>query len=138
MRRIAALLLLVSVAAVAAGCSESDDRRTATPVLESRTVDAGEVTVKVTPLQLDSSGATFLVALDTHSVDLSGDLAASSTLTVSGTEWRSEGWDGAEPGGHHREGELRFSAAGPAQGQATLTITGLPEPVQASWDVGGD
>ena len=32
----------------------------------------------------------------------------------------------------------RFAAAGPAKGQVTLIITGLPEPVQASWDAGGD
>ena len=138
MRRIAAFLFAFTAAAVAAGCSEPDDSRTATSVLESRTVDVGEVTVEITPLQLDSSGATFLVAVDTHSVDLTGDLAASSTLSVGGTEWQSEGWDGAEPGGHHRQGELRFAAAGPAKGQVTLIITGLPEPVEASWDVGGD
>ena len=36
-------------------------------------------------------------------------------------------------GGHHREGTLTFSAAGPANGDAVLTIEGLDEPATARW-----
>jgi hypothetical protein len=138
MRRIAAIALFAITGAVATACSGSNDISTATSVLESRAVDSGDIEVQITPLRLDPTGATFLVALDTHTVDLAVDLVASSTLSVDGTDWPADRWDGAAPGGHHREGELRFSAASPLQGRAELTITGLPETVTVGWDVGSD
>jgi hypothetical protein len=139
MRRSAALALVVIAGSVPTACASSnDDIRTAPSMLEERAVDSGDVEVQVTPLRLDATGATFLVVLDTHSVDLGVDLVASSTLSVGGTDWPSGRWDGAKPGGHHRDGELRFSAAGPIEGRAELTITGLPETVTVGWDVEGD
>lgn len=122
------LLVLLS------GCAGSDDTSaTPTSVLPARTVDAGAVEVKITPTRLDATGATFAITFDTHSVDLSLDPASSAALDVDGTAWPVYGWTGAGPGGHHREGELRFNPQGPASGTARLTISGLPEPVEASW-----
>lgn len=104
--------------------------------LESRTVAAGEVDVRIEPRRLDGEGAVFTITLDTHSVELSADLTR-ATLEVGAAAWPVEGWSGDGPGGHHREGQLRFQAAGTAAGTATLTIPGLPGPVEAAWELDG-
>lgn len=101
--------------------------------LETQVDEQGAVAVAVTPLNLDSAGAAlgFEVSLNTHSVDLSMDLAELATLTtdtgltVAAIEWQ------APRGGHHVSGNLIF----PAQvdgayilagaGQITLTIRGV-------------
>jgi len=108
-----------------------------TATLPARTVDAGAVTVKLEPTQLDANGAVIKVSFDTHSVDLGFDVARQARLVVNGNAWPAAGWSGDGPGGHHRAGELRFTAAGPANGSATLTIGGLPKPVAATWRIGG-
>ena len=69
------------------------------------------VTVKVTAksIGLPASQWEFAVVLDTHSADLSDDLAQSATLTTDdGRTFKPTGWLGAPPGGHHREGVLAF------------------------------
>lgn len=105
--------------------------------LPARTVEAGAVSVKLQPLRLDAGGATFKVSFDTHSVALDLDVARQARLVVGTTTWPVAGWSGDGPGGHHREGELRFSPGGPANGTATLSIAGLPKPVTASWTLEG-
>lgn len=117
--------------------SSATDTGVPSSSLPVRTVEAGAVTVKVQPRQLDVGGAVFKISFDTHSVDLDQDLTRQARLVVGGTTWPIAGWSGDGPGGHHREGELRFTAAGTAAGTATLSIDGLPEPVTATWDVGG-
>lgn len=73
----------------------------------------GAVTVAVTPLNLETTNVetvTFEVAMDTHSVDLSMDLATLATLTTeNGNEVLATEWD-AEMGGHHVSGILSFPA----------------------------
>lgn len=98
-----------------------------------RSETSGEVAVKATLLQLTGDGAVAEVVFDTHSAELDLDIAAGASLTVDGVTWPTEGWEGDGPSGHHREGELRFSAAGPSQGDAILTIAGLVEPVTFRW-----
>jgi len=74
--------------------------------------DQGQVEVAVTPLNLGSHNETldFDVVMDTHSVDLSMDLAALTALstdtglTVNATAWSAPG------GGHHVSGALQFPA----------------------------
>jgi hypothetical protein len=115
------------------------DSSTSTPAssgLPTRTVEAGAVTVKLEPRQMDASGAVFKISFDTHSVDLGFDVARQARLVVDGVTWPVAGWSGSGPGGHHRDGELRFTASGPASGTATLTISALPKPVRASWTLG--
>ena len=124
------------VSATLAACSSSSASPRA-PAFAVRAVDAGGVEVKITPTKLDSSGAEFTIVLDTHSADLSLDLTTASQLDVGGTAWAVEGWEGDGAGGHHRTGQLRFTAKGPAQGTATLRISGLPEPVEATWELDG-
>lgn len=132
-RRVLALIAFVVVTLSACGKSTTAPVAAALP---ARTVEAGKVTVKVTPTLLDSSGATFAIVLDTHSVELSLDVAAGAVLNVGGTVWPTSGWSGDGPSGHHRTGQLRFTAGGPATGTATLTISGLPAPVEATWVLG--
>jgi len=130
MRRVR-IALAIGVALLAA-CSRDD-----TPVPaagpSAREVAAGEVNVTITPTRIDTEVAEFTVAFDTHTVDLDLDVAANAALTIDGTDWVDPTWDGARPGGHHRQGTIRFTAGGPASGHAVLTIGGLDEPVTASW-----
>ncbi|MEX2199055.1 MAG: hypothetical protein WD886_09610 [Burkholderiales bacterium] len=93
--------------------------------LEARTSRAAGVTVKVTPKDVAPSSGTwaFAVVLDTHSQDLSDDLVKDSALVdARGTRYAPVSWEGAPPGGHHREGVLRFKGLGPAPGAFELQI----------------
>jgi hypothetical protein len=70
----------------------------------------GAVVVTVTPLNLNyfESSIEFEVSLDTHSIDLSMNLAELATLvTDTGFEIQATSWDGAI-GGHHVRGILSF------------------------------
>jgi hypothetical protein len=72
----------------------------------------GMVVVELTPLNLGMVGDTliFEVAMNTHSVDLSMDLAQLSTLTTNtGVVIQALSWD-APLGGHHVSGKLTFPA----------------------------
>jgi hypothetical protein len=93
--------------------------------LETRTSSAAGVTVKVTPKDVAPGAATwaFAVVLDTHSKDLSDDLAKNAVLLdAQGGRHAPLAWEGAPPGGHHREGVLRFKGLGPAPGAFALQI----------------
>jgi hypothetical protein len=102
--------------------SPQDPAATPTPPAESSETlptedltqidEQGMVTVEVTPLNLSNPGDTlaFEVALNTHSVDLSMDLAPLSTLNFgNGTSLPASLWD-ATRGGHHVSGKLVFPA----------------------------
>lgn len=81
--------------------------------LAELTDSLGAVTVIVKPLDLNNSQdkLDFEVALDTHSIDLSMDLAALATLTTdTGLSVQAAVWD-APPGGHHVSGTLSFPAS---------------------------
>lgn len=69
-----------------------------------------DVTIKVTPTAAGPAGQwEFTVVLDTHSADLDDDLVKSAVLLVDRNELRPVSWTGAGPGGHHREGVLKFA-----------------------------
>ena len=118
------------------GGDDGEPAATSVTGLETRTVGAGEIDIKIEPRQLDDRGAVFAITLDTHSVELAMDLAAAE-LSVGDTSWPVAGWDGDGPGGHHREGDLRFDAAGAAVGTARLTLPGFSEPVEVTWELEG-
>lgn len=83
------------------------------------------VTVKVTLKSVAQPGSPweFAVVLDTHSADLSDDLAQSATLTTAdGRTFKPTGWLGAPPGGHHREGVLVFDLPAPRPDAIELRI----------------
>jgi hypothetical protein len=78
----------------------------------SRSDAQGAVIVDITPLNLDHPGQTvdFEVSMNTHSVDLSMNLALLATLTTdTGLTIQATAWDGPG-GGHHVSGKLSFPA----------------------------
>jgi hypothetical protein len=82
--------------------------------------DQGAVEVEIVPLNPNNPGHTldFRVALNTHSVDLSMDLAALATLeTDTGINVQASLWD-APLGGHHVSGILSFPSG--VDGKAVL------------------
>lgn len=83
--------------------------------LGARSSSAAGVTVKVTPKDVSPQAAAweFAVVLDTHSQDLKDDLLKSAVLVdAKGGRQAPLAWQGAPPGGHHREGVLRFKGLG--------------------------
>lgn len=133
---LAALVALAVVVLTACG-GDGDDGPGSADRLPTRTVEVGEVTVKVTPVRIDRRDAEFKVAFDTHSVELDLDVADAARLTVGGTQWDGPVWDGDGPSGHHREGTLRFAARGDPTGTARLQIDGLADPVTTTWELEG-
>ena len=96
----------------------------------------GAIVVEVTPLNLDTPADTleFDIAMNTHSVDLSMDLAPLSVLSTDmGGTVRAAKWD-APLGGHHVEGRLIFPAINDGKPilegavKLTLTITNVDAP----------
>ncbi len=88
------------------------------------TSDRG-VTIKVTPKSIGTPDSRweFMVVLDTHSADLSDELTQSATLTTDeGRTFKPVSWEGAPPGGHHREGVLAFEVPAPRPGVIELRI----------------
>lgn len=80
---------------------------------ETQKDEQGSVTVEVKPLELSPSAAQweFEVTLDTHSVELDDDMAASTFLIDDkGKEYAALAWEGDPPGGHHRKGILKFQS----------------------------
>jgi hypothetical protein len=95
----------------------------------SKSDGQGAVTVKVILLNLDELGdaLVFDVSMNTHSVDLSMDLAQLTVLTTdTGKTIQPLKWDG-QKGGHHVEGKLSFSTTLDGKdlfdGTRTITIT---------------
>jgi hypothetical protein len=72
----------------------------------------GSVTVDAQLLDFQiNQPLVFAVALNTHSVELVDDLTQTAILRDdAGKEYAPIAWDGAGPGGHHREGKLKFAA----------------------------
>ena len=133
-------LAAVALSAVLTACGGADEAQDVTRPqasgLQTKTIEAGEVTAKIEPVRIDDEGAEFQITLDTHSVELDMDLEA-ALLEVDEKEWTGARWKGSGPSGHHREGTLTFDAAGEAKGIATLTLDGFPDPVEASWNLAG-
>jgi hypothetical protein len=98
---------------------------TAAELATQKTSDHG-VTVAVTPRNLagDAASWDFMIVLDTHSADLNDDLVKSALLLDgAGGQQAPIAWDGAPPGGHHREGVLRFKSLSPQPQTIELRIT---------------
>jgi hypothetical protein len=102
----------------------------------TRTDEQGAVVIEVTPLNLDSAIDTleFDISMNTHSIDLSMDLAQLATLTTdTGLTVQASKWD-ATPGGHHVPGKLIFPASQDGKsildgaGKLTLTIVNVDSP----------
>jgi len=97
---------------------------------------AGGVTVAVTPQNLAASAKSwdFKVVLDTHSGELNDDFVKTTTLLDDkGGRHVPVQWEGAGPGGHHREGTLKFNAVTPTPTTIELRITRAGESVPRSF-----
>lgn len=84
------------------------------------------VKVVVSPRDLAANAEiwTFGIVLDTHSQDLSDDLVQSTVLVDDmGREVKPVAWEGAQPGGHHREGVLKFKPLAPLPSSVELRMT---------------
>jgi hypothetical protein len=98
------------------------------------------VTVAVTPQNLAAGARSwdFKVVLDTHSQDLSDDLVKSAVLLddKAGRHVPVK-WEGAGPGGHHREGMLKFNAIKPRPESVELQIQrpGESKPRSFRWSL---
>jgi len=101
--------------------------------LATRTVQAGPVEVRMTPETLDASGAVFRLEFNTHSGALHLDPATAARLRVNGQGVPAGSWTGPGPGGHHRDGTLRFATPVPPRATVELRITGLPQDVSTTW-----
>ncbi len=78
--------------------------------LNSQENKGGNVTVKVKPKVLKiGEKPTFEIEFETHSVDLSFDVAKQSILVDDKSNAFGQSvWYGSPPGGHHRNGSLTF------------------------------
>lgn len=99
--------------------------RAGAAALASQSSDAGGVTVMVKPVEL-SAGAPawrFEVSLNTHSAELSDDLARTAKLVdAGGKQHPALAWEGDPPGGHHRKGTLRFEPLRPLPAAVELRM----------------
>jgi hypothetical protein len=163
MKRFVLPLLLTLTLSACASSQVSTDLPALQPVTVSPTVSApqpsndanvsadltrsdqqGSVSLEVTPLNLSAPAdqLEFDVAMSTHSVELSMDLATRSTLTTdTGITVQATLWD-APRGGHHVEGKLIFPSTQDGKsildgaGKLTLTITDVDAPSRVfEWDL---
>lgn len=114
------ITLVLLLAFLIAGCSaisqsaQSNEQPTSNLSVDmTRTDEQGAVVVAVEPVNLESADQTldFEVSLNTHSVDLSMDLAGLATLTTdTGITAPAIAWT-APSGGHHVSGKLSFPAS---------------------------
>jgi len=150
------ILAIVTVAIIAAGMAlfyqnrSTDQKTRAAPEASQQTNNSGQwetkteeeasLTVVITPLDLSPQSPEwkFDIGLNTHSVELDQDMTKIAVLTDNqGKEYKPVAWDGAAPGGHHREGVLVFRAVSPMPRSVELTIKnigGIPER-SFKWDL---
>jgi len=128
------------VALVLAGCT-SATTQTQVPTLAPNAMSTGQsalpfatksnsggnVDVAVTPTALNiGEPMAFEIAMNTHSVDLSDDMTQIAILRDdAGKEYEPTAWDGGEPGGHHREGILKFTVLAGKPKSVELVIKGM-------------
>jgi hypothetical protein len=127
---------IVTGAAIGLSAALAGSPEAANPNLSAQTSSARGVTINVTRKNLASNAGSweFAVVLDTHSQDLSDDLVKSSLLLDgAGGQHSPTAWDGAPPGGHHREGLLRFKAISPRPQSIELQITRAGEDAPRSF-----
>jgi hypothetical protein len=105
---------------------------------ETKTDEQGQVSVKVTPQGFSGAQWKFDVVFDTHSVELNQDLMQAVVLVDDrGNEYQLTTWEGSEPGGHHREGQLVFNAINPLPVYVELKIQDVGGIAERSfrWDI---
>lgn len=82
------------------------------------------VEFQVTPISLNE----FEISMNTHSVDLDFDLIQIANLYDDiGNAYKPINWEGSAPGGHHREGILKFPLVNKNAKSIKLIITDSSE-----------
>lgn len=107
---------------------------------ETKTDDWPPVTIKVTPVDFGKGAETwkFQVVFDTHSGSLDDDLLAVATIVDDkGNAYRPAAWEGAGPGGHHREGILKFAPISPLPQVLMLKIRNVGDITERifTWEI---
>jgi len=98
---------------------------------------AAGVTVKATPRTLSGATWEFEIVFDSHTQELKDDLPKSASLVAGGKTLAPASWQGDPPGGHHREGTLRFNAIAPRPASVELQIQrpGESKPRSFRWQL---
>lgn len=109
--------------------------------LAPQTSDEHGVKIVVTPEDLPSTATiwNFEVVLETHTHLLIDEMAEASVLVANGKSFAPLVWAGSPPGGHHRQGRLRFMAVTPQPPAIELRIrlSGEPAPRTFRWSLTG-
>lgn len=115
MRRVLAVVLVLSLASFPSWAAS----------LAAQKSERAGLTVTVSPGDLGPAAKVwdFNVVFDTHSQELTDDVAASSVLVDGrGNELKPLAWKGSGPGGHHRAGVLTFKPIEPRPQAIELRI----------------
>ncbi len=110
----------------------------AAPTLPAQTSSESGVTISVTPRNLPAGSWEFDVAFNTHSQELTDDLAKTAVLVSDGRGSHTPiKWQGDPPGGHHRKGVLQFKAVSPTPASIELQIkrSGESAPRSFRWQL---
>lgn len=110
----------------------------AAPALPTMSNSQSAVTVKVTPRTMQGDIWEFEMVFDTHSQELKDDLLKNAALVpAGGSPVAAIEWKGDPPGGHHREGVLRFNAVKPTPARLELRLdrAGEPKPRSFHWSL---
>jgi hypothetical protein len=127
---------IFSGGSIGSGAALAASTEAATPNLAAQTVSARGVTIKATPRNLATNAGSweFAIVFDTHSAELNDDVVKSSLLLDgAGGRFAPTAWEGAPPGGHHREGVLRFNPVSPKPHAIELQITRAGEDAPRSF-----
>ena len=108
--------------------------------LSPQTNSEGSVGVEVIPVEISDTSDLwqFKIVLNTHSVELDQDLTKITLLVDDkGNEYQSLSWEGAPPGGHHREGVLTFDSISPQPSSIELVVRDIDgiEERKFSWNL---
>lgn len=91
--------------------NQTTTKQQSTGKFTSQVNEEANVSIEVTPKVAEIGKDTqFQIAFNTHSVDLSFDVTKTVILVDDkGNNYTDSSWDGAGPGGHHRDGFLSFN-----------------------------
>ncbi len=113
---IAAFIIVIAVVSIFSGRTSRSaatvaaaNAASSTAASLTKTNTANGMTVAVTPKRNADGSWDFAVAIDNHSVNVTQDMVAVSSLTdAAGQIVAPKAWTGDPPGGHHRIGVLKF------------------------------
>jgi len=108
---------------VVSGSTQADNNS-----LKTKESNEGPVSVTVAPQSLDVGSPTwnFEVSLNTHAGSIDADLVTVSELLDDQAQvYKPLSWEGSAPGGHHRQGVLKFNPISPKPKSIELKIKNI-------------